>query len=147
MVSLNSEALQHNKRDVALERSLKADLDRSASGFAAWLAADRTSPSTRPRRNEELLRRLAEALADLPDPDARGRGTEALPRGGRYRRISERIGRTVSSVASLLCRRLEKLAETNEERAAVDFEHPCGVCHCTQALDRIRQCGGFWDEP
>ena len=73
------------KRDVALERSLEADLDRSASGFAAWLAADQTSPSGRAERNEELLR-LAEALADFPDPDARGRGTEALPRGGRYRR-------------------------------------------------------------
>ncbi len=45
-----ADAVKHyerDKRDVALERSLEADLDRSASGFAAWLAADQTSPSGR----------------------------------------------------------------------------------------------------
>src|SRR5208337_3718726 len=38
-----ADAVKHyerDKRDVALERSLEADLDRSASGFAAWLADD-----------------------------------------------------------------------------------------------------------
>src|SRR5208283_5539061 len=46
-----ADAVKHyerDKRDVALERSLEADLDRSASGFAAWLAADQTSPSAGP---------------------------------------------------------------------------------------------------
>jgi hypothetical protein len=46
--------------------SLEADLDRSALGFAAWLATDQTSPSGRAERNEELLR-MVEALADLPE--------------------------------------------------------------------------------
>jgi hypothetical protein len=48
-------AVKHHERDkrgVALERSLEADLDRSASGFAAWLAADQTSPSGQAERNE-----------------------------------------------------------------------------------------------
>jgi DNA-directed RNA polymerase specialized sigma24 family protein len=54
-----ADAVKHyerDKRDVRLERSIEADLDRSASGFAAWLAADQTSPSGRAERNEELLR-------------------------------------------------------------------------------------------
>jgi RNA polymerase sigma-70 factor (ECF subfamily) len=41
-----ADAVKHyerDKRDVALERSLEAELDRSASGLAAWLAADQTS--------------------------------------------------------------------------------------------------------
>ena len=65
-----ADAVKHyerDKRDVALERSLEADLDRSASGFAAWLAADQTSPSGCAERNEELLR-MVEALAELPEP-------------------------------------------------------------------------------
>jgi RNA polymerase sigma-70 factor (ECF subfamily) len=57
---------ERDKRDIHLERSLKADLDRSASGFAAWLAADQTSPSRQLERNEELLR-LVDALARLPE--------------------------------------------------------------------------------
>ena len=64
-----ADAVKHyerDKRDVGLERSLEADLDRSASGFAAWLAADQTSPSGRAERNEELLR-MVEALAELPE--------------------------------------------------------------------------------
>jgi len=85
MVSLNSEALrarQAGRRPGAIARGrprpLRLRLCRLA-GRRPDLAQRRAE------RNEELLR-LAEALADLPDPDARGRGTEALPRGGRYRR-------------------------------------------------------------
>jgi hypothetical protein len=37
-----------DKRAVDLERSQEDDLDRSASGMAAWLAADQTSPAKRP---------------------------------------------------------------------------------------------------
>src|SRR5581483_6647434 len=42
-----------DKRAVDLERSLEADLDRSASGMAGWLAVDQTSPSQAAQRNEE----------------------------------------------------------------------------------------------
>src|SRR5438874_2774318 len=45
-----------DKRAVDLEHSLTADLDRSASGLADWIAADQTSPSERAERNEDLLR-------------------------------------------------------------------------------------------
>src|SRR5205823_10775040 len=64
-----ADAVKHyerDKRDVGLEQSLEADLDRSSSGLAGWLAADQTSPSGRAERNEELLR-MVEALAELPD--------------------------------------------------------------------------------
>jgi RNA polymerase sigma-70 factor (ECF subfamily) len=105
-----ADAVKHyerDKRDVGLERSLEADLDRSASGFAAWLAADQTSPSGRAEKNEELLRMIA-ALAELPEPM---REVVVLKHGQGWTlpRIAERTGRTVPSVASLLRRGLEEL--------------------------------------
>ena len=69
-----ADAVKHydrDRRDINLERSLEADLDRSATGFAAWLAADQTSPSGRAERNEELMR-MVEALAGTARDDARG---------------------------------------------------------------------------
>ena len=54
---------------------LEADLDRSASGFAAWLAADQTSPSGRAERNEELLR-LVEMLCRI-SPTRCGRSSSS----------------------------------------------------------------------
>src|SRR5437868_107089 len=42
--------LERAKRDVHRERSLQADLDQSASGMEAWLAADQSSPSERADR-------------------------------------------------------------------------------------------------
>jgi DNA-directed RNA polymerase specialized sigma24 family protein len=86
-----------DRRDVHLERSLEADLDRSSSGLAGWLAADQTSPSLAAQRNEELLR-LANALADLKHC-----------RGQTLQQIADHLGRTVPSVASLLRRGLEAL--------------------------------------
>jgi RNA polymerase sigma-70 factor (ECF subfamily) len=105
-----ADAVKHyerDKRDVALERSLEADLDRSASGFAAWLAADQTSPSGRAERNEELLK-LVEALALLAEPM---REVVVLKhcQGWTLQKIAERIDRSVPAVASLLRRGLEEL--------------------------------------
>src|SRR6516164_1419988 len=96
-----------DKRAVDLERSLEADLDRSASGLAGWLAADQTSPSRAAQRNEELLR-LADALAGLPEPQ---REVVILKhcRGQTLQQIADHLGRTVPSVASLLRRGLEAL--------------------------------------
>ncbi len=112
LASTLADAVKHydrDKRAVALERSLEADIDRSASGFAAWLAADQTSPSGRAERNEELLR-LVEALAHLPDPM---REVVVLKhcQGWTLQQIAERINRTVPAVASLLRRGLEELRQ------------------------------------
>jgi RNA polymerase sigma-70 factor, ECF subfamily len=110
LASTLADAVKHferDKRDVNLERSLEADIDRSASGFAAWLAADQTSPSGRAERNEELLS-MVEALAELPDLM---REVVVLKhcQGWTLPRIAERIGRSVPAVASLLRRGLEEL--------------------------------------
>jgi RNA polymerase sigma-70 factor, ECF subfamily len=109
-----------DRRDVGLERSLEADLGRSSSGLAGWLAADQTSPSLAAARNEELLR-LADALAELPEPQ---REVVILKhcRGQTLQQIADQLGRTVPSVASLLRRGLEALRhrlsppETSHER-------------------------------
>jgi RNA polymerase sigma-70 factor, ECF subfamily len=105
-----ADAVKHyerDRRDIGLERSLEADLDRSASGFAAWLADDQTSPSGRAERNEELLR-MIDALAELPDLM---REVVVLKhcQGLKLQQIGERIGRSVPAVASLLRRGLEGL--------------------------------------
>jgi RNA polymerase sigma-70 factor (ECF subfamily) len=110
LASTLADAVKHygrDRRDVRLEQSLQADLDRSASGFASWLAADQTSPSGRAERNEELLR-LVSALAELPDLM---REVVVLKhcQGWTLRQISDRTGRSVPAVASLLRRGLEEL--------------------------------------
>ena len=110
LASTLADAVKHYERDkraVGLERSLEADIDRSASGFAAWLAADQTSPSGRAERNEELLR-MVDALAKLPDLM---REVVVLKhcQGLTLQQIGERIGRSVPAVASLLRRGLEAL--------------------------------------
>jgi RNA polymerase sigma-70 factor (ECF subfamily) len=96
-----------DRRDVNLERSLQVDLDQSSSNLGGWLAADQTSPSHAAQRNEELLR-LANALADLPEPQ---REVVILKhcRGQTLQQIADSLGRTVPSVASLLRRGLEAL--------------------------------------
>jgi RNA polymerase sigma-70 factor (ECF subfamily) len=110
LASTLADAAKHydrDKRDVALERSLEADLDRSASGFAAWLVADQTSPSAAAVRNEELLRLVA-ALAELPDAM---REVLVLKhcQGWTLQQIAERLNRTVPAVAGLLRRGLEEM--------------------------------------
>jgi RNA polymerase sigma-70 factor (ECF subfamily) len=98
-----------DRRAVDLERSLEADLDRSASGLAGWLAADQTPPSQVAQRNEELLR-LADALTALPEPQREVVVLKHL-RGWTLQRIADHLGRTVPAVASLLRRGLEGLRE------------------------------------
>ena len=110
LASTLADAVRHygrDKRDVGLEQSLQEELDRSASGFAAWLAADGTSPSGRAERDEDLLR-MVEALGRLPEVM---REVLVLKhcQGWTLRQIAERIGRSVPAVASLLRRGLEEL--------------------------------------
>jgi RNA polymerase sigma-70 factor (ECF subfamily) len=99
--------LGRDKRDVARERSLEADLDRSSSGLAACLADGGSSPSQRAAHNEELLR-LAEALADLPEP-MREAVVLKHCQGRTLADIAEHLGRSVAAVASLLRRGLAHL--------------------------------------
>jgi RNA polymerase sigma-70 factor (ECF subfamily) len=94
-----------NSRDVDLERSLEADLDRSSSGLAGWLVADQTWPSRAAERKEELLR-LADALAGLTDPQREVVTLKHL-RGQTLKQIAAQIGRSVPAVAALLRRGLE----------------------------------------
>ncbi len=101
-----------DKRDVALERSLEAALDRSASGFAAWLASDQTSPSQRAERGEELLA-LVDALAALPDA-IREAVVLKHCQGWTLQQVADHTGRSVPAVASLLRRGLEQLRQTLE---------------------------------
>lgn len=106
------DALKHfhrDKRDIAREHPLDADLDRSASGMADWLAASHTSPSGRASHNEQLLR-LANALAELPETM---REVVVLKhcQGWTLQQIADRIDRSVPAVASYLRRGLEQLRE------------------------------------
>src|SRR5262245_1406476 len=105
-----ADTIKHFHRDrraIDRERSIEADLDKSASGLAGWLAADLTSPSQRAARNEDLLR-LADALADLPE---RMRDVVVLKhcQGWTLQQIADRQGATIPAVASLLRRGLEQL--------------------------------------
>jgi RNA polymerase sigma-70 factor (ECF subfamily) len=107
LASTLADAVKHferDKRDVNLERSLQAELDRSASGIAAWLATDQTSPSGRAERNEELLR-MVEALGQLPDV-MREVVVMKHCQGRTLQQISARTGRSVPAVTSLLRRGL-----------------------------------------
>jgi RNA polymerase sigma-70 factor (ECF subfamily) len=107
-----ADVVKHYDRDrraVDLEQSLEAELDRSASGLAGWLAADQTSPSQAAIRNEEMLR-LADALAALPEPQREVVVLKHL-RGWTLQRIADHIGRTIPAVASLLRRGLEDLRQ------------------------------------
>jgi RNA polymerase sigma-70 factor, ECF subfamily len=106
------DALKHfhrDRRDLARERPLDADLDRSASGMADWLAAAHTSPSGRADRNEQLLR-LADALAALPETMRRVVVLKHC-QGHTLQHIATVLGRSVPAVASYLRRGLERLRE------------------------------------
>jgi RNA polymerase sigma-70 factor (ECF subfamily) len=96
-----------DRRAVDLERSLEADLDRSASGLAVWLAADQTSPSEAAEQNEERLR-LVGALAALPRPQREAVVLKYF-HGWATQRIAEHLDCTAAAVASLLHRGLKKL--------------------------------------
>lgn len=107
---------QRDKRDIARECSLEAELAESSCRLDAFLAADQTSPSSRASQ-EELLGRLAAALDELP-PHQRSvvvlKHTQRLP----VAEIAARLGLSVAAVAGLLRRGLQRLRERlgEEER-------------------------------
>ena len=98
------------KRDVGLERSLQASLDRSSVRLEAWLAAETPSPSQNAERNDQLAR-LADALSQLPDDQRRTIELFHLE-GLSAREVGELLGRSEASVAGLLQRGLKKLRQT-----------------------------------
>lgn len=95
------------KRDVGLERSLAADLDRSSQALDLGLAARQSSPSQRAARREQAVL-LADALAALP-PDHREvvvlRNLEDLP----FPAVAARMGRSEDAVKKLWARALKGL--------------------------------------
>ncbi len=105
-----TDTLKHylrDRRDIGRDRSIEADLDRSASGLVGWLAAEQTSPSGKAIRNEQMLH-LADALAELPETM---REVVVLKhcQGWTMAQIAERVDKSIPAVASLLRRGLEQL--------------------------------------
>jgi RNA polymerase sigma-70 factor (ECF subfamily) len=99
--------LATGKRDIARERSLEQSLQASSVRLGDLLAANQSSPSQHAMRDEDA-RRLAAALAELPDAQR-----EALVlqhwHGWPLARIAEHQGRTKTAVAGLIKRGLEGL--------------------------------------
>src|SRR5262249_29584096 len=86
---------RHDERDVGLERSLGAELDRrSSSGLASWAAAEHTSSSQRAARNEVLLRPI-DAPAERP-PASRGVVAREHAPGRKLQQVAARTDRTVT---------------------------------------------------
>jgi RNA polymerase sigma-70 factor (ECF subfamily) len=96
-------------RDPGRERSLEAELERSASRLQDFLAADQTSPSERAVRGEELVL-LAQALARLPEDQRRVVELHYL-QGLGVADVAESIGRTRPAAVGLLFRGLKRLRE------------------------------------
>jgi RNA polymerase sigma-70 factor (ECF subfamily) len=60
--------LARGKRDLALERSLEAELEQSSLRLEKWLVAEQSSPSERVMR-QELLLKVSDALAEWPEDE------------------------------------------------------------------------------
>lgn len=102
-------ALGRAKRDVARERSLQDQLDRSSQRIEAWLAAEQSSPSGRAARHEDAAR-LADALAKLPEWQ-REAVTMRYCQGMSLAEISTQLGRSPAAVSGLLKRGVRQLRE------------------------------------
>jgi RNA polymerase sigma-70 factor (ECF subfamily) len=100
-------AQSRQKRDVARERSLEAELEASSAYLGAWLAAEQSTPSEQAVRHEQAVL-LANALARLPKFQR-----EALVlhywQGCSLADIAGRLDRSTDAVAGLLKRGLKHL--------------------------------------
>lgn len=102
-------ALGQEKRNVAAERSLEADIGASSCRLDAWLAADQTSPSEHFARGERAAA-LARAVDALPD-DQRAVVLLKHCHGLTLAEIAAQTNRTPTAVAGLLRRGLARLRE------------------------------------
>jgi RNA polymerase sigma-70 factor (subfamily 1) len=101
------------RRDVGLEHSLEQALEGSSSRLESWLADNRSSPSERAERNEQLLS-LAGALARLA-LDQRTAVELRYLRGYSLEEVAQRMERTKDAAAKLLYRGLKRLRESLDE--------------------------------
>jgi RNA polymerase sigma-70 factor (ECF subfamily) len=101
--------LEGAKRDVALERSLEAELTQSSARLEALLQARGTSPSEQALRHEQLLQ-LSAALARLPEDQRQALEMHYL-QGSTVAAVAEQMGRSERSVAGLVRRGLQRLRE------------------------------------
>ena len=112
MKNVLTDVLKHfaaDKRELAKEQSAALDLNQSALGVEAFLAADQTSPSMAVARNEEM-QKLARGLQNLPD-DARNIVVMKHLQNMTLQQIADATGKTVPAVAGLLRRGLARLRE------------------------------------
>jgi RNA polymerase sigma-70 factor (ECF subfamily) len=95
------------------ERSLEAAIERSSQRLEAMLATSTLSPSEGAARNEQI-KRLADALATLPD-DQRAAVEMRHLDGLSMAQIGQSLGRSVASVGGLLQRGLRGLRQRLDE--------------------------------
>jgi RNA polymerase sigma-70 factor, ECF subfamily len=101
------------RRDVGVERSLDQALEESSGRLESWLADNRSSPSERAERNEQLLA-LAAALARLA-PDQRTAVELRHLHGCSLEEVANQMQRRKEAVAKLLFRGLKRLREYLDE--------------------------------
>ena len=97
-------------RDLRLERSIVADLDRSSVALAGIAVDPHSSPSEQVMRGEQSLQ-VAEALSHLP-PDYQTVIVLRHLEGLTFPQISERMERSVDSVEKLWLRGLTQLRKS-----------------------------------
>ncbi len=100
-------------RDVNLERSLEVAVEQCSSRLEAWISGEQSTPEQQAQR-QELLLRLAQALAQLPEDQRIAVDLKHL-QGLSVEEISERLGRSGAAVAGLLRRGLARLRELLHE--------------------------------
>jgi RNA polymerase sigma-70 factor (ECF subfamily) len=96
-------------RDARREQSLEAGLAESSAHLEQWLAAEQTSPSLRAQR-QELLLRLASALAQLPEDQRTAIELHHL-QGLALAEVAAEMGRSQRTVATLVFRGMKMLRQ------------------------------------